>query len=378
MKVCFWGNIARALNGKPDGGGEIQLAVIARALAKAGHEVVIVDYITAEDLVTAEGIKVFKIKAWNKGIRGIRTFTHRLPQLYSILRAQNADIYYCIIRDFRHIIAYWAARKVNAQFIIAMASDLDTMSTSGRFKYRRYIEFWGLWGVFNNALIELVYPFLLRKADKVFAQHEGQKEILLKRGIESVIFSNIISSSQIPETKDRTRKDFVYVGELSMRKGFYEFFELVNKAPQHFFIVVGQPSGKTSCYYYEKLKSYENVSLLGRLSHTDTMIQIANSKALISTSPMEGFPNVFIEAWACGIPVISLQFDPGDIFEKENLGHIAHGDLNKLVNAMNNIETNNDFANRAKAFVENNYMLNSNKIEEISQLFKEILNNGER
>jgi len=356
MKVCFWGNIARALNGKTDGGGELQLSLITRALAKSGHEVVVVDYNTPEDFVTSEGIKVFNIKGYNKGIRGIRTFTHRLPRLYSSLKSQDADIYYCRIRDFRHILAYWVARKVKAKFIIGMAHDLDAMSTSMRIKNRRFIQTKGLWGIFNKTLIEIVYPFILRRADMVFAQHEGQKKILREWGIESVIFSNLINPSSLPVGVNHPPKKFIYVGELIIEKGFHDFFELVKMVPFHAFKVIGQPNDKTSSNYYEQLKSYDNVDLLGRLSHTDTLSQIASSKAIISTSPLEGFPNIFIEAWACGIPVISLHVDPGDVIEREQLGYSAFGDLNSLVSALDNIETDENFADRAKAYVEKNHI----------------------
>ena len=50
MKICFWGNIAGALKAKPDGGGELQIALLAKALAKAGHEVVVIDYEVLKDL----------------------------------------------------------------------------------------------------------------------------------------------------------------------------------------------------------------------------------------------------------------------------------------------------------------------------------------
>lgn len=378
MKVCFWGNIGRALNGKTDGGGELQLSLIAKALAKAGHEVVIVDYNTAEDFITEEGIKVFKIQGYNKGIRGIRTFTHRLPKLYSSLRSQQADIYYCRIRDFRHILAYWAARKVNAKFIIGMAHDLDAMSTSMRFRNRRYIQSKGLWGLFNKTLIEIIYPFILRRADMVFVQHEGQKNILLSWGIKSVLFSNLIDPSPLPVSDNHLRKEYIYVGELIIQKGFHDFFQLVKKVPDHSFTVVGQPNDNKSSYDYEQLKLCKNVSMMGRLGHFDTLTQIANSKALISTSPLEGFPNVFIEAWAYGIPVISLHVDPGDVIEREQLGYYAHGDPNSLVKALKNNKADNDFADRAKAYVEKTHILNSRKIEEISALFNEIWMEGER
>ena len=85
------------------------------------------------------------------------------------------------------------------------------------------------------------------------------------------------------------------------------------------------------------------------------MSQIANSKALISTSPMEGFPNIFIEAWACGKPVLSLYCDPGNIIEKEKLGEIGHGNMDKIIQAMKVLKNSTEFARKAKAYVEKNH-----------------------
>jgi len=81
MKICLWGNIAGALKGNTAGGGELQLALLAKALTKGGHEVVVIDIFTTEDFVTEEGIKVYKIKGWGNGIPIIRDFTHRLLKI---------------------------------------------------------------------------------------------------------------------------------------------------------------------------------------------------------------------------------------------------------------------------------------------------------
>ena len=43
MKVCFWGNIANTLHGDTAGGGELQIALLAKALVKSGL-IVIIDY----------------------------------------------------------------------------------------------------------------------------------------------------------------------------------------------------------------------------------------------------------------------------------------------------------------------------------------------
>ena len=376
MKICFWGNIGKALKGRTSGGGELQYALLAKALAKGGHEVVIIDFQATEDFITADGIKVFKINKWNNGIRVIRTFTHRLPQIYLSLKAQKADVYYCRIRDFRHILAFWAARKVNAKFVLGLASDLDVLNFFIRLKYHHLAFTNGLWGFFSNFLIEIVYPYLLRKADLVLVQHEGQKNILQKKRIKSLVFPNLFELSETRVISDQSHKDFIYVGELDKRKGFAEFFEIIMKSPLHSFKVVGQPRDKTGYVYYEKLLSFNNVVLFGRLNHSDTLDQIANSKALISTSHMEGFPNVFIEAWANGIPVLSLYVDPGNIIKKEKLGEVTNGNLDKLIQIMNDNINTDELAARAKAYVENNHVLNNVKIKEISCLFDELLNYG--
>jgi glycosyltransferase involved in cell wall biosynthesis len=373
MKICFWGNIGKALAGRTSGGGELQIALLAKALVMDGHEVVLLDYDCIEEYQTADGIKVLPIKGWNKGIKLIRTLTHRLPQLYKSLKNQNADVYYCRIRDFRHIFSFWAARKLKAKFILGLASDLEIMSFRMRWKYYYLTNLRNLWVFFDGIFSEIVYPFLLRKSDCVFVQHEGQRQMLLQDGIKSILFPNLIDIAQIPVTSNPLPKDFIYVGWLDKRKGFIEFFELVNKAPMHTFKVIGPPRDKTGHIYFEKLKQFPNVTLLGELSHTNTLQHIASSKALISTSLMEGFPNIFIEAWACGVPVLSLNVDPGSIIEKEKLGEITHGSIDILLRAMDNVRNGEDFALRAKNYVERTHVLNPVKIKEIGRLFNELI-----
>jgi glycosyltransferase involved in cell wall biosynthesis len=374
MKICFWGNIGSALKGNTSGGGELQIALLAIALARGGNEVVVLDYVILEEFETDDGIKVYPIKGWDRGIKIIRTLTHRLPLLYSSLRDQKADIYYSRIRDFRHIITLWAARKVKAKFILGLAEDLDVMSFGMRWKFYFLTYMHNLWRLSSGILCEFVYPLLLRKADAVFVQHEGQKELLNKKGIKSILLPNLIDSTQIPVIPNPTHNYFIFVGWLDKHKGIAELYELVSKASKHSFKIIGPPRDKSGHIYYEKLKSLKNVTLMGELNHSDTLSEIAGSKALISTSHMEGFPNIFIEAWAYGIPVFSLYVDPGSVIERENLGEIAHGDLDKLLNAVENVRNSNDFAERARTHVEQTHVLNIAKVNEVSCLFREVVN----
>jgi glycosyltransferase involved in cell wall biosynthesis len=229
-----------------------------------------------------------------------------------------------------------------------------------------------LWWFFSGMLVEAVYPWLLKHSDLVLVQHVGQKNILLKKNIGTEVFYNIIDMDMIPDYSGKEQKDFTYVGWLDKRKGFPHFFEVVEKSPHHTFKIIGPPRDETGHYYYEKLKSYPNVRLLGELSHQRTLVEISDSKALISTSPMEGFPNVFIEAWACGIPVYSLKVDPGSVIEKEGLGIIAHGDINRIVRGLDDHRNSKEFSLKALEYIERTHALNERKINEINRIFNEV------
>lgn len=369
MKICFLGEVARALHGTTKGGGELQIALLAKVLAKAGNEVVIVDYGTTKDFEWDDGIKIVAISGWNKGIRYIRIFTHRFPKLYKTLKDQNADIYYCRIRDFRHIFSYLAARKVKAKFILGLASDLDVMSFKMRARHYYLSNIGRLWWLFSGILTEIIYPFLIHNSDYIFVQHQGQMNILKKKGISSVIFPNLINTDELPDAANPVRTDFIYVGSLDKRKGFVEFFEIISKTPELTYKVIGQPRDKTGYLFLEKLKSFRNVKLFGKLDHSETLFHIANSKALISTSPMEGFPNIFIEAWSYGIPVLSLYVDPGNIIKNEGLGYVADGSIDQLISYMRN----NTFERMNTDYVNGNHGINQGKIKEIDLLFKSMI-----
>ena len=204
-------------------------------------------------------------------------------------------------------------------------------------------------------------------------QHEGQRDLLLKKRIDSVIFHNLIDESELPSVEVSKPEGYVYVGAIDKRKGFAEFFELVCKTPFLNYKVIGRARDKTGQYYLEKLKRIKNVSLLGRLNHADTLAQINNSKALISTSRMEGFPNTFIEAWACGKPVLSLYVDPGNVIEKERIGVSANGNIDLIIDKLKDFNFDNELGNRAKKYVINNHVLNYSKIQELSTIFERLI-----
>ena len=74
-----------------------------------------------------------------------------------------------------------------------------------------------------------------------------------------------------------------------------------------------------------------NVRIVERVPFEQMPAVYRRAKAYVSTgsSDFEGFPNVFIQAAASSVPILSLEVDPGFV-EATNCGYVAHGDLDRL------------------------------------------------
>jgi glycosyltransferase involved in cell wall biosynthesis len=340
MKICFWGDIAAAIKGKTIGGGELQMALLAKSLAMAGHEVVVIDPFSNESFVTKEGVKIVHLPNWNKGLPGIRMLWYRIPGLYKLFVKQKADYYYVRMRSYLHLISYFGAKKVKGKFLLALASDIDLLSFRDKYKlaYKKnfrlykYLSYW-----LPN---DLVHTYLLKRADYIIRQHRGQiVKVEDVRG-KVVIFPNIIDQRSLPACSDSEKNYFIYAGSLTMIKGADKLFELINNIDKsNSVMIVGQPNDKSAIPVFEQLQRLKNADVKGRNRHSDTLRFMVNAKALINTSDYEGFPNVFLEAWSMGVPVLSLKVNPGNVFADYELGMCFNGDLTKMKDYINRYET---------------------------------------
>ncbi|HNR16303.1 MAG TPA: glycosyltransferase [Chitinophagaceae bacterium] len=335
MKICFWGEIGNAIKGSTIGGGELQMAMLGKSLALAGHEVVVIDPFINESFTSSEGIKVFHIPSWNKGLPGLRIFTHRIPSLYKLLLNTKADFYYARMRSYLHLLSYLAARKNNGKFIMALASDFDNAGFWKRFKYEYWPKF-NLISYLSHYLInDVVYDKLKKKADYITLQHSGQRLTAKSIRGKQAIFPNIFDFRNLNNI-DREPGDYIVsAGSLTMLKGVDQLYYLLEGIDRkNKVVIVGDPRDKKSRDFFNKM-TMDNVARKGRLKHAETLQMIANAKALINTSKFEGFPNIFLEAWAAGVPVISLNVNPGNVITEFGLGIYCEGSIEKMRDCIN-------------------------------------------
>lgn len=335
MKFCFWGDIADAILGKTIGGGEIQIAQLAKALARKGHEVVIIDFEAEESFTTEEGVQVKSVPGWSKGIPGLKILIHQLPLLYRLLKAEKADYYYVRMRSYLNLTSYLAARKNKAKFIVALAHDLDVAGFSARFKYE-YKSRFSLKSFFTLYLPnDLVYDYTIRRADFITLQHKGQRLQSKRFRGKQAVFENIFDLNKVNDVVKQPGDFYVLAGSLTIMKGIGNLLELAKQLDRNIqLVVIGEPRGKQAIAIYNELKKFPNLVLKGRLRHAETINFIASAKALVSTSNFEGFPNVFLEAWANGVPVISLFINPGNVINEAGLGKFVNGDYGEMASCM--------------------------------------------
>ncbi|HEX5802003.1 MAG TPA: glycosyltransferase family 4 protein [Azospira sp.] len=278
------------------GGAEVQQSTLARLLAGAGYRVSMIcfDYGQPER-VMLHGVEVVRCHPRDAGVPVLRFLHPRLTGMWRAMRAVDADIYYQ--RSAAMLTAVVAAfcRWHGKRSIYAGASDSDFRPGRQEILYRR--DRW----LFERGLAAV---------DAVVVQNETQqRDCLAAYGRSATL---IPSCYELPADADPGRGDYVlWVATLRPGKRPELFLELARRLPHRRFVMIGgaaaDPGGAA---YFAAIRraalALPNVEFAGFLPLAEVEPRFDRARVVVNTSTFEGMPNVFLQAWARGVPTVAF------------------------------------------------------------------------
>jgi len=183
---------------------------------------------------------------------------------------------------------------------------------------------------------EAVYKLALKRASPMVVQSRRQGELAAQVVDSSKI--DVIPSFAEPGNERRNVKadvGFVWAGRLVEYKLPLRYLQLAESVPEARFRMFAIRTGETPQALRKQLAEeaaqVPNLALGPGQSRERLLEFVAKSTAVVVTSRHEGMPNLFLEAWARGTPVLSLHFDPDGVIAAEALGICAGGSWSLFV-----------------------------------------------
>lgn len=299
--VCFvapyaWPVLSRDPRIQVVGGAEVQQCILARLLAGAGYRVSMITYDHGQPAVASvDGVSVHKSFREHAGIPVLRFLHPRVSTMWRVMREVDADVYY------QRSSAMWTAliaefcRRHGKRSIYAGASDRDF--DIGQEQIRLARDRW-------------LYRRGLRRVDRIVVQNPYQLESCRRNHGRDPIL--IPSCYELPADARPGQDDCVlWVGTIHGYKRPEWLLDIAARLPHRRFVMVGGPSAgaRYKAGYLEAVREraaqLPNVQFTGFLPLAEVERWFDRARVLVSTSVYEGMPNVFLQAWARGVPTIA-------------------------------------------------------------------------
>lgn len=279
------------------GGAEVQQSILARLLARAGYRVsmICLDY-GQPRRVEEDGVVVHRMHRRDEGIPVLRFIHPRITGVWRAMREVDADIYYQ--RSVGMLTGVVAAfcRRHGKRSIYAGASDSDFVPGRQTIRFRR--DRW----LFERGLAGV---------DAIVVQNQAQQRDCLAHYHRTSIL--IPSCYELPADACRGPGEYVlWVGTVCPEKRPELCLELARRLPQRRFVMVGgiADDDRSGGAYYGGIRQaalmLPNVEFTGFLPLAEAERRFDRARVVLSTSPAEGMPNIFLQAWARGVPTLAF------------------------------------------------------------------------
>jgi len=316
--VCFVHDDAldlfRGHNGARFGGAETQVYLLAKLIAdQSGFAARIVGHRAASDLAH-EGVTFRTTEpAVQRGLPLVPRSTNR-RRAEAPYRDLGEAVIVQTIAGEGTVQTQQLAKQMGLKFVYRMSCDADidgrllTADGAGR------------------------YVAALKAADGVIAQSAYQQaQLEAVHGIHATVIPNIVECPLERPAPGGT--NVLWVGRAAPIKRPWLLIEAARRLPElEFVMVMPKEDPVFWMSITQEMARVPNVHLVPGVSYFEMDRYYRDAAMLVSTSAIEGFPNVFLQSAAQATPVVSLDVDPGGMLEGDGCGRYAAGNVDLFQN----------------------------------------------
>ena len=314
MKICLLGLqnlsvLADEYRGRLVGGESVQQTLLARSLARRGHEVcMVVEDCGQPDGAQWHGIRTFKAYRTDAGLPVVRFVHPRWTGMWAALARAGADVYYTSCAGMQVGLLALFCRRARRKMVFRAASDADCDGSCLLVQYAR--DRW-------------LYEFGLRRTDAILVQSKSQAEALQRNyGLGARVAGMLVEPPGPARARDI---DVLWVGNIRRVKRPDRVLALADSLPRASIHMVGGvlPDDREQESLFREVSraaaARPNLTFHGRLSYAHASELYGRARVLACTSDVEGFPNTYLQAWINGVPVVT-PIDPDGVIAREGLG----------------------------------------------------------
>lgn len=203
----------------------------------------------------------------------------------------------------------------------------------------------------NSSLESRLLSAVLMRADGMIAMDRGTYAALNAYGYteRAWLIPNPIDISSSNRSDILKSEQVVFVGHVNKQKGVLDLLHAWESSSARTAGAKLKIIGPIQAGFAELIDPWRGMSdvvFTGQLSHEEVMAEIASSKCLVLPSYTEGFPNVVLEAFATGTPVVASDVGALPEMLSDNAGIIIKpGDVNGIGKAIDDLFFDSDRAN---------------------------------
>lgn len=325
------------------GGGVDVVYNISKFLARNGHQVTIITTAYEFDenfanTIRKEGVEVIPFNYLFNYCLFIPS-----PDMNKWL-AKNINNYDVVhlngARTYQNNVVCKFAIQYNVPYILQAHGSVLRIVSRKKLKFA-YDIFWG-----NKILKNVSKCIALSESEKEAYQLVGiieNKIEIVPNGVDISKFENLPERGSFRRKYNLgNNKLIIYLGRLHKSKGIdiipEMFFELTSRLKDIRLVFVGPDDGYGEIIKdrLNSLKINDKILFTGFVSEEEKLMALVDGDVFV-TPRFYGFPIAFLEAWACGLPVVTTNI--GDKLEwiDGNVGYITEFDKYKLGDAVFNI-----------------------------------------